>query len=50
MEGITTIETDDLLNWSISQSHILTGAGTLNSYLVPGRDFSNSDLAHYHLV
>ena len=42
--------TESILDWSQTQSHILTGGGILNSYFVPGRDFKDpEDLPHYLL-
>lgn len=39
----------EFLNWSINQNLILTGGGTLNNILIPGRDFVDEDLPHFVL-
>jgi hypothetical protein len=44
MEGL-----EGLKNWSKKQGYILTGGGTLESLMLPGRDYEESDLPHYHL-
>jgi len=46
---MTDIKTEHL-DWSSTQSHILTGNGLLNAKLLPGRDFLDPDhLPHYYL-
>lgn len=40
----------EYLKWSSNQSHILTGNGSLNSIILPGRDFRDVDLPHFLLL
>ncbi|CAM9206172.1 unnamed protein product, partial [Ectocarpus fasciculatus] len=38
-----------LKNWSKKQGYILTGGGVLEGLMLPGRDYEERDLPHYHL-
>ena len=37
------------LDWSKKQGYILTGGGSLLELMIPGRDFQEEDLPHFHL-
>ena len=45
-----SIHKKELLQWSSKQGHILTGDGKLQLYSLAGRDFTDEDLPHHHLV
>lgn len=37
------------MEWSKKQGYILTGGGILTTQMVPGRDYQDEDLPHFHL-
>lgn len=43
------MDTDRLLEWGSTQSHILTGGGIIETYSQPGKDFTEEDLPHFLL-
>lgn len=47
-QGGSGARNEELLGWGSKQGAILTGNGKLNKVMLPGRDYGEEDLPHYH--